>query len=212
MSKLSDDLRTATLAVAGGVFTSSVFLLVERVNAYYTYKARIDEEGFESYGSGVENLWWIPVSFWHALMFVVAAFIAHRYFASRSRSPFLLWQKIGGMALLGWALSVCTVTGLECLTRGNLYALERMGEIFLSWSAVKFVAVVCAGNVMYGSLIQGASRQYVSADSVAPELGEACQEPCAHTTVVRLDDYQQRPRAAAVAGRQAGLPSAYCGL
>ncbi len=67
MNKLSADFRIAVLGMAGGVFTFSVFLLVDRIDSYYTYLHEVGEGGYESY-RGVRELWWVPCIFWHSLL------------------------------------------------------------------------------------------------------------------------------------------------
>lgn len=160
MSKLSTDFRTATLAVAGGIFTSLIFVFCEQVNTYYEYLSSINDGEYEHYSP--EHLRWIPISFWHTILFIVAAFIAHRYFAGPRRSSFLLWQVIGGMSLLGWLLTLSVVTGIDFAMRPEPYILERAMNTLLSWEAVRFATVIFAGNVIYGSLIQSASQHYMS--------------------------------------------------
>jgi len=169
MNKLRGDFRTAILGVAGGVFTFSVFLLIDRIDSYYTYLSQVHEEGYESYTS-INDLWWIPGTFWHALLFIVASFMAHRYLANRFRSPFLLWQMIGVITLLGWLLTLSIATSLDCVMQGGLYPLGRAVNIFLTWFSVKFIAAIFASNVIYSSLIHSAASQYASPPD---KLGEA---------------------------------------
>lgn len=169
MNNLSADLRTAMLGVAGGLFTFSVFLLLDRVDSYYAYLSRAAEDTYGGYGC-VNDLWWIPGAFWHVLLFVVASFVAHRYVAGRWQSPFLLWQVVGFIALSGWLLTLSVATGLECVMRGGLYPLERAADMFLTWFTAKFIAAVFACNVVYGSLIHSAAARY---PGPAVKLGEA---------------------------------------
>ena len=169
MNKLSGDFRTAALGVAGGIFTFSVFLLIDRIDSYYAYLSYVSGEGYESYRR-VSDLWWIPGICWHVLLFIVGSFMAHRYLASRRWPPFLLWQMIGIITLLGWLITLSLVTGLECIMQGDTYPLERMANIFLTWFTAKFVAAVFACNVVYSSLIHSAVSQYTS---LPDKLGEA---------------------------------------
>ena len=160
MGKLSADCRTAMLGAAGGIFTFSVFLLVERISSYYAYLSSVYREEYQNY-SGVDDLWWVPGIFWHVLVSVVASFVVHRYVADRCRSPFLLWQVVGFSTLLGWLLTLSIATVLECVMQGGMYPLERAGDMFFTWFAAKFVAAVFACNVVYSSLIHSAASQYL---------------------------------------------------
>lgn len=165
MNKLSGDFRTAMLGAANGIFTFSLFLLMDRIDSYYTYLSHASEKRYES-----DELWWVPGTFWQVLLFIVASFAAHRYLVNRCRSPFLLWQVIGVIALLGWLCTLSIVTGLESIMHGDMDPLERATNMFVTWFTLKFVAAVFAGNVIYSSLIQGAVSQYGS----RPDgLGEA---------------------------------------
>jgi hypothetical protein len=147
------------LGIAGGIFSFSVFLLIDRIDSYYAYLARVSEEGDGSY-SRVNDLWWVAGVWWHVLLFIVTSFLVHRYLANRRRSPFILWQIIGVMTLLGWLLTISTATGLECIMQGSAYPLERAADVFLTWFVVKFIAAVFACNVIYSSLIHSAVTQY----------------------------------------------------
>jgi hypothetical protein len=159
LNKLSSDFRIATIGAVGGLFTFSMFLLIDRVDSYYDYLSRVEEACYGSYPY-VMDLWWIPSAFWHALLYAVASLAAHRYLAGRRMSPFLLWQVIGALGLSGWLLTLFTAIGLECLRAGNMNALETGAELFLTWFTVKFGAAVFAGNVAYGSLIQSVAAHY----------------------------------------------------
>jgi hypothetical protein len=101
MSKLREDVRVGMLGAAGGLFSISVFLLVARVDAYYAYLSWLEVTNYATYERGVEDLWWIPISFWHVLLSAVASLLVHRYLATRQKSPFFLWQMVGIIALLG---------------------------------------------------------------------------------------------------------------
>lgn len=169
MNKLSSDFRIATIGTVGGLFTFSMFLLIDRVDSYYDFLSKADEACYGSYPN-VIGLWWIPSAFWHALLYAVASLAAHRYLAGRRMSPFLLWQAVGALGLSGWLLTLFTAAGLESLRTGDMYALKVGADLFLTWFTVKFVAAVFAGNVAYGSLIQSVASHY----SALPESpGEA---------------------------------------
>jgi len=159
LNKLASDFRTAMLGAVGGIFTFSVFLLIDRIDSYYAYLSRAGEEEYWHH-SAFMDLWWIPSTFWHALLFAAASFAAHRYLAGRRLSPFLLWQVIGAVGLSGWLLTLFTATGLECLRAGSLFPLESIAELLFTSFTAKFVATVFACNVAYSSLIQGVASQY----------------------------------------------------
>ena len=187
MNKLLNDFRTAMLGVAGGIFTFSIFLLIDRIDSYYIYLSRVSGEGYESYRV-VEELWWIPVAFWHVLLFIVASFVAHRYSANRYWSPFLLWQTVGVITLLGWLLTLSIATGLECLMIGSMYPLETAANMFLTWFTVKFAAAVFACNVIYSSLIHSAASQYANPHDEVGEAGDGVQLPAnQQPSLIRAD-------------------------
>jgi hypothetical protein len=153
------------LGAAGGLFSISVFLLVARVDAYYSYLSWLEETSYTNYDRGVEDLWWIPVSFWHVLLSVVASFMAHRYLATRQKSPFLLWQTVGFIALLGWGLSFAITVGLNCLMRGEMNSLERAMSFVGFGDLAKYISVVLVSNVFFGSAMLASSRQYLGEDA-----------------------------------------------
>lgn len=156
MKKLRRDMRIAMLGAAAGLFSISVFLLIARIDAYYSYLADIT---YGPYERGVEDLGWLPVAFWHTLLSIVASLAAHRYLTTSRWSPFLLWQTIGFIVLLGWVFTLSSIVGLECLMDGNLNS-RLMTEVEAT-SVFKYVSSVFACHVMYGSAMQAASREYL---------------------------------------------------
>src|SRR5690348_1684500 len=105
MSKLKEDIRAGVLGAAAGLFAVSVWLLIARVDAYYAYLSWLHDTNFQqSWGRGVEDLWWVPIGIWHMMLSVTASLLVHRHLRTRLRSPFLLWQVIGSASLLGWGL------------------------------------------------------------------------------------------------------------
>lgn len=160
MSKLREDVSIAILGLAAGLLSSSVTLLIARIDSYYAYLSRLRESNYRDYGR-VEDLSWIPVSVWHIILSVVAALLIHRYLATRLRSPFLLWQFVGITALCGWALSFVLVVSMRCILDGNLSSLQLLFDSDDVLLTAKYAATVFACNVFYGSVMSASSRQYV---------------------------------------------------
>ena len=160
MSKLSEDFRIGTLGAAAGLFSSSITLLIARIDFYYAW---LRESKYDAYGR-VDDLWWVPASAWHIILSVVAALLIHRYLTNHIRSPFLLWQVVGTTSLFGWALTAFLTVSVTCIVRGDLGAVRSLEHFLMSDEALlvaKFVATVFACNVLYGSVISSSSRQYV---------------------------------------------------
>ena len=166
MNKLREDLSIGLLGAAAGLFSSSITLLIERIDAYYVYLSTGDVEFY--YHRGIRDLWWIAPSFWHIVLSVVAACLVHRYLKSHLKSPFLLWQVVGITSLLGWGLTFFVWFSLLCVISGDLDSLYLVtAEDLLN--VAKFASAVFACNVMYGSVINAASQQYPEQiDSEAP--------------------------------------------
>lgn len=158
MNKLLKDLRTGTLGAAAGLFSSSVILLVARIDSYYQYLALRDPA---DYGyQGVEALWWMPAIVWHLLLSIVASLLAHRYLTIRPPSTFLLWQVIGIASLIGWAFTAFLLIGLDCVMTGHLDSLRRIANNVEIGPIAKYVSTVFACNVFYGCVMSASSRQY----------------------------------------------------
>jgi len=165
MSKLREDVRVGMLGAAGGVFSFSVFLLVARVDAHYAYMSWLEKTNYATYERGVENLWWLPIVFWHVLLSVVASFLTHRYLAASQKSPFLLWQVVGTIALLGWAPTLSVILGLEYLMYRDIDSLERTLRSVDAGYTAKYFAAIFASNVLFGSALEAASRQYAEKEA-----------------------------------------------
>lgn len=162
MNKLREDLRVGILGAAAGLFSVSVWLLVARIDAYYSYLSRLDESQIDAFHSGVENLWWVPVAIWHLILSITAALLAHRHLTTRLRSPFLLWQVIGGASLLGWGLTALLVVGMECLMSGSMYAPRHTFTLSEIADITKYISVGFACNVLYGSVMKASAIQYTA--------------------------------------------------
>jgi hypothetical protein len=163
VSKLSEDVNIGILGAAAGLFSSSVTLLIARIDTYYAW---LRERNYDTYAR-VDDLWWIPVSVWHIILSVVASLLIHRYLTNRIRSPFLLWQVVGLTSLIGWALTSVLVLGLRCVLLGNLSAVRSLEHFVMSDEALivaKYVATVFACNVFYAAVMNASSRQYVDAE------------------------------------------------
>ena len=161
MSKLREDLGIGLLGAAAGLFSSSVMLLIDRIDAHYSYLASLEETTDQvCFVNMIRELWWIPPTFWHVLLSVVAACVVHRYLKNRLKSPFLLWQVVGITAMLGWGLTFFLGFSLECLMTGNLNSLQYVLDSERLASFAKYTSAVFACNVSYGSVINAASRQY----------------------------------------------------
>ena len=161
MSKLREDLTIGILGAAAGLFSTSITLLIARIDAYYAYLARIHEEGYINY-ERVDGLLWIPVSVWHIILSIVASLLVHRYLATRLRSPFLLWQVIGITSVFGWALTAFLVVGMSCVIEGDLSSLEHLMRPDDLLLIAKYAATVSTCNVFYASVISASSRQYAA--------------------------------------------------
>lgn len=159
MNKLSEDFRIGTLGAVAGLLSSSVILLIARIDSYYNW-LRGASYAYER----VEDLSWVPASVWHIILSVVASLLVHRYLKDQIKSPFLLWQVIGGTALFGWGLTAFLLVSVHCVVHGNLVAVRSVERFVVSdevWFIARYVATVLACNVLYGSVISASSQQYV---------------------------------------------------
>lgn len=161
MNKLSEDFRIGILGAAAGLFSTSITLLIARIDAYHTYLSRIGQETYSVY-EAVDRLEWVPVSVWHIILSVVASLLVHRYLATRGSSPFLLWQVVGISSLFGWVLSAFLVVSIGCVIEGDLSSLEYLVNSEKALQIAKWAATVSACNVFYASVISASSRQYVA--------------------------------------------------
>ena len=161
VNKLSEDLRIGILGAAAGLFSTSITLLIARIDAYHIHLSRIGEATYSVYES-VDRLEWVPGSVWHIILSVVASLLVHRYLATRVRSPFLLWQVIGITSLFGWALTAFLVVSMSCVIEGDLSSLEHLMKPDDALLIAKYAATVSTCNVFYASVISATSRQYLA--------------------------------------------------
>lgn len=174
MSKLSEDFRIGILGAAAGLFSTSITLLIGRIDHYYAYLASLDGTNYGAYHT-VRELWWVPASVWHIILSVVASLVVHRYLTTQLRSPFLLWQVIGLTSIFGWALTFALVVSIDSVVSGDfnfVRQLPRSDEVLI---VAKYVTTIFACNVLYGSVIGASSRQYLRLDGDLDHEGTNAQ-------------------------------------
>lgn len=162
MSKLRRDLRLAMAGACSGLFSVSVYLLLARVVSYYEYLSVIRTEASHYY-SRVEDLWWTPIVVWHVVLSIGVSLIMHRYLPARRVSSFLRWQAIGGVVLAGWILTMIVAIAAACLSQGSTWAIQQALNEFKLVPVGQFVAAVFASHVFYGSAIQVAATESLTA-------------------------------------------------
>ena len=163
--------RTALLGAINGLFSSAVYLMVYRFDEYYAelqrsrWIAQAKADGLCTLTIGVNPFWWVPASCWHIILFIVSSLFIHRYLAKRFRSVFLLWQFIGLMVMVGWGITVLIGTILDgYLVKGEVPLEAILGGVIYytlyESSVIKFLALMMAINVIYGTVMQVAARHY----------------------------------------------------
>jgi hypothetical protein len=164
MSKLRRDLRIAVAGACSGLFSASMYLLAARVTTYYDYVRFRAVYGYdERYDNVVEELWWIPIVAWHVVVSIFASLVIHRYLATGRVSTFLRWQATGLVTFIGWVLTAFLAIGLECLIRGHLWPIEQAWQMVKFVPLAQFVAAVFASNVLYGTAVQAAAAESLTA-------------------------------------------------
>ena len=154
MTKLRRDLTVAMAGACSGLFSASMFLLGERVVAFYDY---LNFDTADRYGR-VQELWWVPVVVWHVVLSIVASLLIHRYANSRT-STFLRWQAVGLVALIGWVLTLFTGFAMDGLIHGRALAIGQVESFFKFVPVAQFVAAVFASHVLFGTAIQAATTE-----------------------------------------------------
>lgn len=161
MSKLREDLSIVLLGAAAGLFSSTITVLIDRINVYYAYLSAIDRSDCFYHERELRELWWILPSFWHVVLSILAACLVHRYLKNSFKSPFLLWLVVGTGAMFGWVLTFLVALGLHAVINGDLRPLEHALTPEKLTDIAKFASAIFACNVIYSSVINAASRQYV---------------------------------------------------
>ena len=161
MSKLREDLSIVLLGAAAGLFSSTITVLINHIDMYYAYLSAIDRSDRFYHERELRELWWILPTFWHVVLSILAACLVHRYLKNSFKSPFLLWIVVGTAAMFGWVLTFVVATGLQVVINGDLNALENAFTPEKLSDIARFASAIFAGNVVYSSVINAASRQYV---------------------------------------------------
>ena len=175
MGKLKwiDRWRIVLLSAGGGLFSSATYLMAYRVDEYLAdlrYREELAREALNPSGFFVcrfdltNPLWWVNASVWNTVLFVIAGILAHRFLVKRVSSVFFVWLWIGLSVILAWGITVLLGVVLDGYVMKGQFPLERIigGFVYTSNQIVglKFVAVMLASSVVYGTLMQVAARHY----------------------------------------------------
>lgn len=165
--------RVSLISALGGLCTSATYLLGYRFDEYLAdqnHKAQLAREALNPSGLIVcdfdltNPLWWLNATVWNIILFLILGLLLHRLLARRINSAFLLWQIIGASVILAWGLIVLLGVIQDGYLNKGAFPMERILEGFTYTGyrvqGFKFIAVMAAGNVIYGTVLQVASRLY----------------------------------------------------
>ena len=168
-----DRWRVALLSASGGLFSSAVYLMAYRFDEYLAdlrYREELAREALSPSGFFVcrfdltNPLWWVNASVWNIMLFVILGILGHRYLVKRVSSIFFLWLWIGLSVIFAWGVTVLLGVVLDGYWMKRQFPLERIIGAFVYTSnqitGLKFVAVMVASSVVYGTLMQVAARYY----------------------------------------------------
>ena len=163
----------SVISSLGGLCTSATYLWAYRFDEYLadlTHKEELAREALNPSGIIVcdidltNPLWWLNATVWNLILFLFLGLILHRLLSRRISSAFLQWQIIGAAVILAWGLTVLLGVIEDGYLNKGAFPLERILEGFIHTryqiQAFKFIAVMAAGNVIYGTVLQVASRLY----------------------------------------------------
>jgi len=153
--------RSFLLGAINGLFSCAILAIIERITIHYAeLQEQIDmQSGPVGYILQRQPFWNVTNCLWHVILFIAASLLLHRYLSSRIKSVLLLWVCVGAAVITGWALTFLTVTilmevsPLEKILKSMIYSSSQR-------SAFKFVAIVMSINVIYGTVVQMATKHY----------------------------------------------------
>lgn len=101
---------------------------------------------------------------WNIILYLVRGLLLHRLLSRRIGSVFLLWQIIGAAVVVAWGLTVLLAVILDGYANKGAFPTEKILEGFIytryQIQGFKFIAVMAASNVIYGTVLHVASRNY----------------------------------------------------
>ncbi len=157
----------------GGLSTSTIYLFANRYDEYLADRNRQEELAREALNPTrdfvcsfdvVNPLWWLNATVWNIILYLILGLLLHRLLSRRIGSVFLLWQIIGAAVIAAWGLTVLLAVILDGYTNKGAFPTETILEGFIytryQIEAFKFIAVMAASNVIYGTVLHVASRHY----------------------------------------------------
>jgi hypothetical protein len=165
--------RVSLLRVLGGLCTSTVYLFANRYDEYLAELKHQEELAREALNpTGVficefdltNPLWWLNATVWNIILYLLLGLLLHRLLLRRIGSVFLLWQVIGASVIAAWGVTVLLGVILDGYTNKGAFPVEQILEGFIytryQIQGFKFIAVMAASNVIYGTVLQVGSRLY----------------------------------------------------
>lgn len=158
--------RSFLLGAINGLFSCAILAIIERITIRHAeLQDQIDmQSGPVGYILKRQPFWDVTNCLWHVILFIVASLLLHRYLSSRIKSVLMLWVCVGAAAIAGWALTFLSVTILMGFMVDGFSPLEKILESMIysssQRSAFKFVSIVMAINVIYGTVVQVAAKHY----------------------------------------------------
>lgn len=167
--------RVSLLSILGGFCSSAIYLFAHRADEYFEtlrHQEELAREAFNPSGviacyfESIHPLWWVNASVWNIILFLLFGLLGHRLLGRRVRSVFLLWQIIGATVIVAGGLTVLVGVVEDGYLNQGALPWEKILEGFIytrhQIEGFKFVAVMVASNVIYGTILHVASRQYES--------------------------------------------------
>ena len=165
--------RVSLISALGGLCTSATYLFAYRFDEYLAdleHKEELAREALNPSGlifcdfDLTNPLWWLNATVWNIILFLILGLLLHRLLGRRVRSAFLLWQVVGVAVTLAWGLTVLLGVIQDGYLNKGAFPTEQILEGFIytryQIQGFKFIAVMAAGNVIYGTVLQVAGRLY----------------------------------------------------
>jgi hypothetical protein len=151
------------LATVNGIFSFLVLAVIERINIHYTeLQLQADaQRGPIGYILQPQPFWNLTTFAFHLGLFLVAAFILHRYF--KRVESLWFWFALAFAVIGCWSLALLIGISTNALVAGSS-PLEKVLEALLfrpsQRNALLSLVVVFGVNVVFGAVMQIAAKYH----------------------------------------------------
>jgi hypothetical protein len=160
MNILMSQCRASTLGAINGLLLGSMAELSRQV-----YNGQRELERLAANGGSIIDVsdpikdMPIVVLVSSVVFFTIASLLVHRYLANRLKTPILIWQIVGVVAVIGACLMTLVIALIDAPVTHQTF-WDIISPAYKGWLFI--LGIVAVFNLIYGTIIQISLKHYLN--------------------------------------------------